>query len=48
MFPTTYKDYWVTGYGYRISGGTVYAIVNDGHGRTGVSLNLTNADYIVW
>lgn len=29
-------------------GGTVYAIVNDGHGRTGVSLNLTNADYIVW
>lgn len=44
----TYKDHWVTGYGYRISGGTVYAIVNDGHGKTGVSLNLTNADYIVW
>ena len=35
----TYKNHWITGYGYNISGGTCYPIVNDGWGDTNVSIN---------
>lgn len=43
-----YGEHWVTGYGYNVVNGTFYAIVNDGWGSSGVSLNLINADYIIW
>lgn len=44
----TYKNHWITGYGYNISGGTCYPIVNDGWGDTNVSINPIYASQIVW
>lgn len=44
----TYKNHWVTGYGYNISGGTCYSIVNDGWGNTNISINPIYASQIVW
>lgn len=44
----TYGNHWVTGYGYSQLGvGTIYAIVNDGHGGTGVHIVMSYTDYIV-
>lgn len=45
---SSYGAHWVTGYGYTLSGSTCYAIVNDGHGRTDVSINIVNGDFMVW
>lgn len=45
---SSYGAHWVTGYGYTISGSNFYAIVNDGHGSTNVSINIVNGDFIVW
>lgn len=45
---SSYGAHWVTGYGYTLSGSTCYAIVNDGHGKTDVSINIVNGDFIVW
>lgn len=42
------ERHWVTGYGYTSSNGTVFAIVNDGHGHTGVSINSVYSIGIVW
>ena len=44
----TYKNHWVTGYGFSISGGSNFATVNDGWANTEVSINLINCDYIIW
>lgn len=44
----TYVKHWVTGYGYSTSGGSSFAIVNDGWGNTNVSINLVNCDFIIW
>lgn len=43
-----YHDHWITGYGYNISGGTCYSIVNDGWGDTNISINPIYAQQIVW
>ena len=43
-----YHDHWITGYGYNISGGTCYSIVNDGWGDTNISINPIDAQQIVW
>lgn len=43
-----YKNHWVTGYGYNISGGTCYSIVNNGWGDTNISINSIYAVQIVW
>ena len=45
----TYKDHWVTGYGYMQNSSTVfYAIVNDGWGSTGVHLSMDYTDFIIY
>lgn len=44
----TYGNHWVTGYGYNISNGETYVIVNDGWGDRDISINLINCDYMVW
>lgn len=44
----TYNNHWVTCYGYSVSGGYNFAIVNDGWGSTGININLVNCDYMIW
>ncbi len=36
-------DHYVTGYGYESAGGSNYAIVNDGHGESGVRINMNSS-----
>ncbi|MFU0826385.1 MAG: hypothetical protein ACFWTJ_02450 [Lachnoclostridium sp.] len=40
--------HWATGYSYKeYSSGTQYLIINDGHGRTGVYMDITQSDFII-
>ena len=44
-----YTNHWVTGYGYsQPSPGTIFAIVNDGWGSTGIQITMSYAANIVY
>jgi hypothetical protein len=42
-----YGYHWVTAYGYKYNSKSEYAIVNDGHGSTGVNVNLKYSDVFI-
>lgn len=44
---SNYDAHWVIGYGYNSNSSSSYAIVNDGHGRTGAAINLSYMDLVV-
>lgn len=40
--------HWATGYSFiEYSNGSSYLIINDGHGHTGISMNITQSDMII-
>ncbi|MCI9488119.1 MAG: hypothetical protein HFI64_14375 [Lachnospiraceae bacterium] len=44
-----YKEHWVTGYGYsQPSSNTIFAIVNDGWGSTGIQITMSYTDWAIY
>ena len=44
LYHPTYKNHWVTGYGYSDN----FAVVNDGWGRNGIYINLSYGACLVY